>query len=1570
MFNIFKVDKSIQDNKDPLDISNSKYHLVDYIDYIDDKNSVKGDYKYKSVKSALEKLLQQFDNDLIASVNSTLVLNDSIYDSSSNSQEDKHFLLTNILSESKEQPAKSADDDWADYISRLGKLNKVLSTITSTDVIPYSNRINKHLIISLNRNLPSGVHINTLQIYLQIFNILNLDNLNNQANLWIPGLLTVVQYASLSVKPILLTIFKDWILRLDVGNLRLLLNSLLRSLISGIDQDSDDFVKLINELKTLISDDWLFMSSFYKILMESGNESESEIKMNALMWLNEPINEFLDLDVNNELFLKAMTACIASNNGVLCSRGYLDFLLIKKVFLNNTSFFEKEKAKDKFLQTLFGLLLNKELSINRRVYQLLIPFNDEAEESFVFFGKYLEASSLSILEHNFNTQETVSILRLLIIKWEPIGIALFKKLVVPLMHNVDLTNSSFIFNISELFEIVDSTTIVECLLKTEDISLIDHLIDIVKEDDEEMIVKHFPMVLLYLFSGSDDSNYQLILKLLDRIPDRAFFTIGEKATVPSCENMNEEDIQNIHQEIKQYYYNDQKRQHNLPYQMSDLLHVAVYKSYRMLMGKLANVDDSLYVVIQVFIAFYLKLPQFQEHEYIDYSMINSHLLALLENEENNISYKTLLSLIQLYKTTIFNKTFKFNKDSLKSINNSLNVVKTFKIIISKRVYPMLFEMDKRSEYISILNNFITINEKFVNKFLLESFIKDDINTTKEKLSLLELIIFNMNHSLLSFMKFIDHLLDSQEEIIYRWLYDNLVKQPSDGNLNKVLEYYSTNLIKDDNAVFLDTVSKLISLLDNVLKDEVLLLGKETLGNNLKVLLQDNNIKFDSNINTYQGFIMNILLRNINSDANLSTIVCLNKVITGDEYYIINTIIDKTYKVLLNNNSIKNESDNDKISVALINLLIKLITYSNMSGKNDIIIKYLDFIVSSIDLIKDFDVITSFINLLEVSYIQLDNNSEDSNKQVIFSIILPLGTTILNKVDGIFDMELKNLTSTNFHFFSVLINGVYELLETSKSQLQEQKISITNESQQGIKNDFFTSVFSSNSQRTNKLTAAKNRLSINEQLIEQFYTIILKRFYNIWIRCNSRIEELNKSKEYNNKSLVLIIQNYKHKIKTFLQQNYNKNYELFLRILITNSSEKWDDLVSLILSLDGNKPILTIPSVISLMHQDFKILYLSFVKEYLQLLESSAIEEVYSIILNFLKEKSPDSHVESVLSIEIASSLGLNTKFETNKEAISYYELLGKLLDNFKLEVDGKFLGYELAIKNIIPLLGKDSSDILLNTIYNKFVAPLFKEDLYALNDTVLRFLIAITSYLSANKHYKSNILSICESNNFQIFSYNAQWKIFFAALLDSPVLQAYPIEIIGQLLNNKNTFNWSKQEIINKNIIFLQKLALIVDIKSYPQLSSLLAEYALRNIDFNQIKLYLAQITLLNIILMNRSRDNLQLNLLELVELLSDNLRSFQHYYIHSKGSLNDLKETDDYDSAFCGLLKLISTNMAFFKEEDGLWSETYNFKELIFVSEKQEEIDCNRFVVENVVDIERFILVFDRVLKKDIYDF
>jgi hypothetical protein len=65
---------------------------------------------------------------------------------------------------------ESTEQEWADYISFLGRLLKALQTRPEElHVIPESQSVATHLALCLNPNLPAGVHQKALEVYSYVF---------------------------------------------------------------------------------------------------------------------------------------------------------------------------------------------------------------------------------------------------------------------------------------------------------------------------------------------------------------------------------------------------------------------------------------------------------------------------------------------------------------------------------------------------------------------------------------------------------------------------------------------------------------------------------------------------------------------------------------------------------------------------------------------------------------------------------------------------------------------------------------------------------------------------------------------------------------------------------------------------------------------------------------------------------------------------------------------------------------------------------------------------------------------------------------------------------------------------------------------------------------------------------------------------------------------------------------------------------------------------------------------------------------------------------------------------------
>ncbi|KAF2641198.1 hypothetical protein P280DRAFT_548946 [Massarina eburnea CBS 473.64] len=147
----------------------------------------------------------------------------------------------------------TAQQEWADYISFLGRLLKALqSHPPETPVISHSDTVALRLAQCLNPALPSGVHQKALEVYGFVFATIGQDALARDLNLYFPGLASVLSFASLSVRPLFLSVFESHILRLGAAALRPALKAIVLSILPGLeDETSEDFERMVAALDRL-----------------------------------------------------------------------------------------------------------------------------------------------------------------------------------------------------------------------------------------------------------------------------------------------------------------------------------------------------------------------------------------------------------------------------------------------------------------------------------------------------------------------------------------------------------------------------------------------------------------------------------------------------------------------------------------------------------------------------------------------------------------------------------------------------------------------------------------------------------------------------------------------------------------------------------------------------------------------------------------------------------------------------------------------------------------------------------------------------------------------------------------------------------------------------------------------------------------------------------------------------------------------------------------------------------------------------------------------------------------------
>ncbi|MCJ1384773.1 hypothetical protein MMC17_007891 [Xylographa soralifera] len=144
-------------------------------------------------------------------------------------------------------------DEWADYISFLGRLLKAIQNKpTDTNIIPHKALISKRLSQCLNPLLPSGVHQKTLDVYTHIFNSLGREGLSANLSLYLPGLMPILSFAALSVKPTALALFETYVVAVDPGYLRPALKAIILALLPCLEEEStEEFDRTLQILAAL-----------------------------------------------------------------------------------------------------------------------------------------------------------------------------------------------------------------------------------------------------------------------------------------------------------------------------------------------------------------------------------------------------------------------------------------------------------------------------------------------------------------------------------------------------------------------------------------------------------------------------------------------------------------------------------------------------------------------------------------------------------------------------------------------------------------------------------------------------------------------------------------------------------------------------------------------------------------------------------------------------------------------------------------------------------------------------------------------------------------------------------------------------------------------------------------------------------------------------------------------------------------------------------------------------------------------------------------------------------------------
>lgn len=487
-------------------------------------------------------------------------------------------------------------EEWADYISFLGKLLKALRGGGNYNSIPNGPIVACRLSQCLQPGLPSGVHQKALEVYGTVFKMLGADQLYSELGVWLPGILPLMTYASISVKPTLISLYQEHVLTLP-GLPRHVIKPLILALLPGIDDESsesfDDVFKLLDDIKLKLNDDTHFWACFFLVIVSSADR-----RLGALAWCNKrlpkfSVQDFAQLERAEErksagkgeyktlarqsmsyeaqmatgpdpgLLIRAFCRGLEDEQS-LVQRGFLEFL-VKNLELQSVplQLLSDQSDLERLLVSVCSTVLRRDMSLNRRLWNWLLGPDPETGEKVSrdeYFAKYalepLVNGILRMFEENVNEScntgdktKPFKICLSILDRWE-VGGSVVPRILVPSIRAVKqycdrhpADEEDVVRSASTFIDGVEAVhiwhDIVELILSGE-LELTLFVLETFNVNEEEMVITHLPLALLVLFGQYEAANengqldlwYSVCSIILGFIPDRAFLPL-EHATAPN-----------------------------------------------------------------------------------------------------------------------------------------------------------------------------------------------------------------------------------------------------------------------------------------------------------------------------------------------------------------------------------------------------------------------------------------------------------------------------------------------------------------------------------------------------------------------------------------------------------------------------------------------------------------------------------------------------------------------------------------------------------------------------------------------------------------------------------------------------------------------------------------------------------------------------------------------------------------------------------------------------------------------------------------------------------------------------
>ncbi|WWC60178.1 uncharacterized protein I303_102743 [Kwoniella dejecticola CBS 10117] len=361
-------------------------------------------------------------------------------------------------------------NEWADFISFLSRLLKTLQAPSpSYPEIPRKLVVSKRLAQCLNPALPAGVHQRALDVYAYIFNIIGIEGLKRDLLIWSSGLFPFFQFATTSVRPVLINIYETYYLPLG-ADLRPAAKAFVLALLPGMEEETGDFfdkiLHLLDKLSEAITPSFFLKNVFLNLI------SSPQSRLSALNYLSRRLLKPPEEDPQDVgLIIRGVSAVLTDEN-VLVRRHGLDLLL--RILKIDEPLFENADHKDQeiLIRSASSVVLQRELSLSRRVYTWLLgPSEISAEQVAYFKENSLDLlagvlqDDMALLDGSVDGPDALRPFKIflsLLDKWE-VGGSLSERLAIPALRTIknattegqDLLNEEVIGTALAVYEAIE-----------------------------------------------------------------------------------------------------------------------------------------------------------------------------------------------------------------------------------------------------------------------------------------------------------------------------------------------------------------------------------------------------------------------------------------------------------------------------------------------------------------------------------------------------------------------------------------------------------------------------------------------------------------------------------------------------------------------------------------------------------------------------------------------------------------------------------------------------------------------------------------------------------------------------------------------------------------------------------------------------------------------------------------------------------------------------------------------------------------------------------------------------------